>query len=218
MESYGLHLNSDGVYWLLQQNESLNALGLPNKQSPFRLKSNLLMCPHKFDLSVNTSEYSQEIKVYEKLLERNEVLQFLDPQNIPERKVLYVETDSPKNYHALTQLQGLLNPCVSVANPGSVCGHIIDTIVRRLRSSNLSTYMIYAVDSFNLRLISDLTTIASSLQTRLILAGPRSGLYNLDTMMAKTKFEPELFDWTTSVTPEVIKNIGNIRLKRKMRT
>lgn len=219
VEMYGVHRHkSDGIYWLLQQSESINSIGLPPKQCPFRIKTNLMMCPHNFDISVASGGFRNEVNEYERLLADSPILQFLDPANTPKVKTLYVETDSPKDYHALTVLQGLLNPSLNVANPADMAKDIQDVVLRRLRSSNLSTYLVYGINSTHGSLISDLATTASMSNGRLLFAGPRLPFYDMGPILTRTPIEPKTLDWANKTGRDMIKIIGAIRLKRHMRT
>lgn len=217
VETYGLHQHSDGVWWLLQQTENLNALGLPERQCPFRIKSNLMMCSHKFDLNTHSNDVRFQQARVEMLMGRSTMLNFFDPAYMPDKRILYVETDDIKDYQAITFMQAMLNPNVSVANGASMVKDYSEQVVRRLRSSNLSTYFIYNINNSHLSLITDVVTAASMHRGRLVLAGPRLPLGNMSQMMTIIPFDKDAASLVTEVGEATMRQIGCIRLKRFMR-
>lgn len=220
VDNYGLHLDQiDKTWWLLQQDGATNALGLPKGDCPFRIKSPLLMCPHRLDLlhPLNEDE-TKLLKEYERRLAYSPLLQFFDPATQPKIKAAYVSTSGLKQYQTLIHLQNLSNLSVGCSNSARfVTSKNYDQVIRRLNSSNLASYFIYEMSADHTKMLSDLATTSFMSKGKLIFAGKAMPMFKLESVCTLIEFEPVLADWIDDIGPDMVKRIGAARVKQFMR-
>lgn len=215
VDSYGLHQGPDGIWWLLEQGVGLNAFGLSEKDCPFRIKTHLLMCNHKFNLLLARP---QQFDLYEKMLKKSEILKFLDPATTPSNKILYVETDDATYFQTIVLAQELLNPTVTCSTASDFLKEGAETIARRLNSSPLSTYFVFGMNENNLHHVQKLASIAMSARGRLVIAGSRIPMTRFAGLAHSVKAEPELTKILNFIGKKALRDIGSFRLKQFMRS
>lgn len=215
-ESYGLY-NDDGIAWLLQQGVGENALGLPNKACPFRIKTHLKLCTHKFDLDVNM-QGDRTLREYEFLLPYSDLLKAFDPVVILAKKentALYFETE---NFNHVVKAQQLLNPVANYALAGGLAKDHIPLISKRLASSNLASFVIYGLQPEHLKLIDNLAQLGFIADGRLVMSGQKMALYNTKNLIEIKKIDDKTALFMKSITSEKLRQIGSYRLKKYMRS
>ena len=217
VDTYGLHEDSDGIKWLLQQGVGLNAVGIPPKECPFRIKTHLLLCSHKFDLQQKLEPTDRDLVEYEKLLLRSQLLQFFDPFYPHEKKVLYVETDETSDFQSIAMAQELANPTVSASLAMDFAKDGFDGVARRLRSSNLSTFLLFGMKNDHLGQINKLVGTAMSAKGRMVIAGGKVPMHKFGSLAQIIFPEEKVFKFLNRVDSKKLRMIGSHRLKLFMR-
>lgn len=219
VDHYGVFKDSDSGYcWLLQQGVASSAIGLPEKYCPFRIKTTLLMCPHKFDFG-EALERDVILNEYESRLKDSEILKAFDPIAAMENpSSIYIQITHIKQFNTLIKLQRLLNLTVASACPASLAKDQASLISKRLKASNLTSYIVYGLGASDLKLIDDLARAALITSGKLILAGDTMALYNTTDLIHVVKAEPSLFAFIDKLTDKKIRDIGAYQVKKYMRS
>jgi hypothetical protein len=156
------------------------------------------------------------LRDFERRLDLSPILRFFDPQNIS-NKSIYVETDSMQDYYTLSLLQSILNPSIGSTSAASSAKQSQELITRRLKSSNLASYIIYGVDSNNSKLVTDMLMEASQAAGRLMFVGSRIPFYDVNKLMDRVAFEKATSEFATNLGDKKLRDLGNLRLKKLMR-
>lgn len=219
VDHYGVFKDTDtGYNWLLQQGVSVSAIGLPEKHCPFKIKSQLMMAPHRFTFGPALDD-DPILNEYESRLRTSEVLQLFDPVYLlTDSTATYVQIDNVKHYNSIIRLQNILNTNISSACPASLAREQSYIISKRLASSNLMTYVVYALTAKDLKMIDDLAREALVTQGRLVLAGIAMPLYNTKDLIKIVKADQAAFDFIDKVSEKKLREIGAYRLKKLMRS
>ena len=216
LESYGLYHN-DGIAWLLQQGVGENALGLSNKFCPFRIKTHLKLCTHKFNLDVNL-EGDMKLREYEFLLPYSDLLKAFDPVVLlakKDSKTIYFESEKS---NLIVKAQQLLNPNSNFTMAAALANDHIGLISKRLESSNLASFVIYSLQPEHLKLIDKLGQMSLMTQGRLVLSGQRMALYNTKDLIEIKQIDHKTTLFLNSISVEKLREIGSYRLKKYMRS
>lgn len=219
VDHYGVFKDSESGYaWLLQQGVALSAIGLPDKYCPFKIKTVLLMCPHKFIFG-EALERDGDLNEYEMRLKDSKVLQAFDPiYSLHEPRTVYIQVNNVKQYNSLIKLQRLMNFTVTSGTPASLAKEQSALISKRLRNSNLSSYVVYGLTAQNLGLIDELARAALITPGKLILAGDTMPLYNTKDLIEILKPDENLFKFIDRLPDKKVRAIGSHRLKNYMRS
>lgn len=221
VDRYGLHFDeTTKVWWLLQANRSTNALGLPDKYCPFRIKTHLMMCTHDIQLATSVPESDSHLMSYERILAGSKLLPHFDPVLAPQTdpRIIYVEVNSVKDYHTLVRLQSIVNPNISISTSADLIKpQGFEMINRRLNASNLASYIIYGFGIEHTSLVEKLLSACLIINGKLIMAGPRLPLFNMRDTCVRVPFEPVLTTLIEKVGDLRLKEIGAARLKKFMR-
>lgn len=217
LECYGLYRDDDQIAWLLQQGVGENAIGLPSKFCPFRIKTHLKLCTHKFNLSVNL-ENDKMLREYEFILPNSDLLKVFDPLLMlsnPVNKAYYFETG---NANHVVKAQQLLNPNANYAMSANLAREHLGMISKRLCSSNLSSFVIYGLQPQHLKLVDDLAQMSLISNGRLVLSGQKMALYNSGSLIDIKTVDDKTDKFLKSASIEKLKEIGSYRLKKHMRS
>lgn len=218
VDHYGLHQStSDGVWWLMQQAGGQSAIGLPPSHCPFRMKTNLLVCPHEFNFKEALSDDDIRIQEYKSRMNDSEMLRVFDPVTpLQDAKCVYIETEYTNECYTLLLLQNMLsNQKTNLANPIRALVDL-DTVARRLRSSNLASYIVYGFDQKNSARIKELTELSINIPGRLIIVGQRVSITE-DSVMKKISFDAKQIRYVEQLGIQGMRAIGCTRLKQFMR-
>ena len=217
VESYGLYRDNDSIAWLLQQGTSESAIGLPNRSCPFRIKTHLKLCTHKFNLTINL-EGDKVLREYEFLLPYSDLLKAFDPVvllSTKEPRATYFESE---NANLIVKAQQILNPNGNYTMSGGLAKEHFSLISKRLCSSNLASFIVYGLQPEHLKTIDNLLHMAPMCDGKLILCGQRMALYNTKDLVDVRKVDDKTNLFLRSVTNEQLNQIGSYRLKKFMRS
>ena len=218
VEHYGLYTDKEhDVKWLLQQGVASNAIGLPDKDCPFRIKTHLKMCTHKFNLNVTLQDDSR-LKEYEFLLSNSDVLKTFDPFFLlGSDRVVYYPVKDFKQFNMLVKAQQLLSPSINLSLSAELAKDQISLIFKRLESSNLASYVVYGLQQEHLKLIDTLAKSATVAKGKLILCGAPMPLYNTKDLISIKTIDLNTIRFFSTVSESKLREIGSYRLKKFMR-
>lgn len=221
VEHYGVHKDANQVYWLLQQGEGLNAIGLPKSDCPFRLRSNMVLCPHEFDLSVSTNDpvIQHYDGLYSKLEEKFQLAAFTNPLVKPEKPVLYVNTTTPAELQAVAIACSLMNQANGSAVNAAAMRPNLDKNTRRLNSSNMSLMYFYGAEPSHTDVITRMSnSIAMNGVGRIVVAGVLIPFGKHERQFIEPiSLDKELFEDLIMLGEKNVRKVGSLRLKKFMR-
>lgn len=220
VDRYGLHRDeANDMWWLLQASRTANAIGLPDKYCPFRIKTHLMMCSHDINLSTVVPESDPHLIGYEKVLKKSQLLPHFDlaTAHALDPRIIYVEVESVKDYHTLVRLQSMANPNISISTSADLIKSNLEIVNRRLNASNLASYLIYGFGTETTTLVEKLLSACLIIRGKLIMAGPKLPLFNMADTCERIPFEPVLTDLVNKTGDQKLKEIGAVRLKKFMR-
>lgn len=218
VDHYGIHRShSDGVWWLMQQSGGQTAIGLPSSQCPFRMKTTLLMCPHDFNFKEALTDDDIRLDEYRNKIQSSGMLRAFDPVTpFDGAKCIYIETEFPADYYPLILLQNLLsNPKTNLSNSVKSINDM-EIVQRRLRASNLSSYIVYGFDQKISPKIHEFAELSINVPGKLILVGQRVSIPDT-SVMKKIKFDALQTKYIERLGVEGLRAIGCARLKQFMR-
>ena len=219
VETYGLYNDTDeGVKWLIQQGVTKNAIGLSDKACPFRIKTHLKMCTHKFNLDVNLQD-DMKFREYEFLLPNSDLLKAFDPVlSLASKKAIYFQVTDVKQFNIIVKAQQVLNPSITLSLSAQLAKEQSSLIFKRLDCSNLGSYVVYGLEPEHLKLVDSLARAALVSKGKLILCGKPMPLYNTKDLIDVKTIDPNTTRFFSNINEAKLREIGSYRLKKFMRS
>lgn len=207
VDQYGLHYDSNHhIWWLLQPNFNLNAVGVSSEQCPFKLCFNtgkLFVCPHNYTAPNNLLLNNPDVPLITEL----GLSKFLLPvsDNPYDTSIIYIPTENRSQQMALFMLSQIA--CINQHGYISATQNNINTVSKLISHSNISRIVIRDIRINNYESIVDSILLNDLYQnSRIILTGSDIPMGGIKSVVSRVNILDNEVNLINS-----IKNIAMLR-------